>query len=303
MKKAEPKGYRRWAFTDYAFNAADSEIFNHKYVNQLTYGWEFCPQTGALHKQGRIELFNPHPRSVVQAIFKNDELHCDRENYEQKHKEYVQKDGEVVNLGPKHKPGQGSRTDIHSAMEDVKAGATLKDIIINHPSVAMKYPAGLKMAMEELAEEPEFNPNLKVYVYWGNSGTGKSHQAYCKNDRKEVYRLTKKEWVSTFFNGYRKHKILLLDDFDGSWMKFTDFKTLCDGYATKVNLKGRWVYSGWDTIIITSNHSPAEWYKNATVSKQEKIQLARRLNTGGVTYVERRIECEHLRDTEVGPGS
>lgn len=303
MKKAEPKGYRRWAITDYGFNAADSEIFNDKRVNQWEYGWEFCPETGKLHKQGRLVLFNPAPRSTVQQIFKDDTMHCKREDYEEAHKKYVMKDGDVKSFGPKHAPGQGSRTDIHEAMEDIKHGATMKDIIIKHPGVAMKYPGGLKMAMEELAEEPEFNPNMKVYVFWGVSGTGKSHQAYCKNDKKEVYRLTKKEWVSTFFNGYRKQKILLLDDFDGSWMKFTDFKTLCDGYAFKVNLKGRWTYSGWDTIYISASESPAEWYKNATVTKNAKIELARRLNTGGVTYVPKRIECEHLRDVQVGPGS
>lgn len=290
MTSSEPKGYRRWAITDFGFNASDTEIFNDPKVNQWSYGWEFT-QDGVLHKQGRLVLFNPTPRSTVQKIFKDDTLHCEMEKYEQKHKEYIVKDGEVKSFGPKHAPGQGSRTDIHAAMEDIKQGATMKDILINHPSVFFKYPKGVAVAMETVDDEPEVCIGRKqAIVYWGNSGTAKSHQAECKEGKGNVYRVSKEMYLSKFWLKYQGQKVLLLDDFNGSWMTFESFKGLLDLKPSVLNVKGTDKWCRWEKVYITSNEHPQNWWKNKMGDPLALAALKERCK-GGVYHITEKIVC------------
>lgn len=284
------QGWRRWAFTDFSFNANSKDIFNDKRVNLLEFGLETCPETGNPHRQGRIEFFEPQRRGVLWELFKW-EIHCDREKYEQKHIEYVQKDGQVTKHGPKKEKKQGERVDIKMAFDDIKEGKSTRDIMEKHTPIYLKYSRAVEKMVEEFSMEPDFNPNLKVYVLWGKSGTGKSHYPYCKHG-KDVYRLTQNDWDTKFFNGYKGQKVLLMDDFDGSWMKFSTFKTFVDEYTWKVNTKGAWRWAQWETIYITANSHPKNWWKNIVDSNPKEMSALKRRFTE-VQYIDKPIECEH----------
>lgn len=288
------KGFRRWAFTDYSHNANDKDVFNDARVNQLEYSWELCPQTGRLHKQGRIEFFEPQRRSVVWELLKND-CHSKFEQFESSHKEYVNDPtkagwlGHVVH-GPKKEKKQGERVDIKAAFNDIKEGKSTRDVMENHTPIYLKYSRAVEKMVEEFSKEPEYK-KIKVMVLWGKSGSGKSHYPYCKHPG-EVYRLTQNDWDTKFFNGYRGQRVLLMDDFDGSWMKFSTFKTFIDGYNQKVNTKGAWRWAQWDTIYITSNSGPKTWWKNVVNSNPEEMSALKRRITE-VHHIKDVIECPH----------
>lgn len=305
MQKKEPKGYRLWQISDFAFNASDSEIFNDPRVNRWEYSWEYTTgknevkeehiDAGRIHKQGEIEFFNPVPRSVIWKLFKW-EVHCEPVRYQKAHKGYInnpEKEGWIEHkcFGPKFKPGQGSRTDIHAAMEDIKQGAKMKDILFNHPSVFFKYPKGVAVAMETVDDEPEVCIGRKqAIVYWGNSGTAKSHQAECKEGKGNVYRVSKEMYLSKFWLKYQGQKVLLLDDFNGSWMTFESFKGLLDLKPSVLNVKGTDKWCRWEKVYITSNEHPQNWWKNKMGDPLALAALKERCK-GGVHHITEKIVC------------
>lgn len=93
------------------------------------------------------------------------------------------------------------------------------------------------------------------YVYWGPTGTGKSRrawdeagmEAYCKDPR------------TKFWCGYSSEKFVVIDEFRGG-IDVTHILRWLDRYPVRVEIKGAAVCLCAETIWITSNVDPKNWW-------------------------------------------
>ncbi|QIK03939.1 replication-associated protein [Northern red-backed vole stool-associated circular virus 116] len=154
--------------------------------------------------------------------------------------------------------GQGRRTDLEAAAEMIDSGATLKEVAAEHKSVFIRYHRGLRAYQDImlsggprdiLAEGPE------VWVFWGDTGAGKSYRAF--TTWPDAYRKTTSD---KWWDGYRGQETVIFDDFKGSSMRLHDFQRVIDRYPHDVEVKGGFVPLSAKRYVFTSNRHPSEWY-------------------------------------------
>lgn len=102
-----------------------------------------------------------------------------------------------------------------------------------------------------------------VIVIWGPTGTGKSR--YCLDKHDGAYWKQRSNW----WDGYNNQQTVILDEFYG-WIPYDLLLRLCDRYPLLLETKGGQVHCLSDTIILTSNTLPHEWYKNCYFQSFER---------------------------------
>ena len=195
---------------------------------------------------------------------------------------------------------QGLRTDIKKALE--AAHYNIKELQKNNPELFARYRSGLKEMCETKNKETnvldwlgvtrdeegkikkkEYKPT-KVYWFFGPTGTGKSRKVKELITEKLANDVIKEDEItvincfssSGFAIGMINHnsKILILDEFRGDYLKFSDLLKIIDG--TTINIKGGEVYMHLEEIYITSCYNPYNVYRNLGTTDSIK-QLLRRI--------------------------
>jgi len=104
---------------------------------------------------------------------------------------------------------------------------------------------------------------VKVYVYYGNSGTGKTFSAinlYAPDGDYFKLDCTSVKSGSLWFDGYEGQKVLILDDFDAEVCSVSFLKNLLDKYKLRLQVKGGHTWAAWNTVVVTSNQHPRHWW-------------------------------------------
>lgn len=117
----------------------------------------------------------------------------------------------------------------------------------------------------------------KVFVLWGDSGTGKTWSVYEACGAQNVYKIAIGDGSkdSLWFDDYNGEEVLLLDDFYGN-VRLSFMLQLLDRYPMRVQCKGGFVNVNFKTIYITSNSHPDTWYQNIDNDKVKEA-LRRRI--------------------------
>ncbi len=187
---------------------------------------------------------------------------------------YCKKEGEYLEDGIA--PHQGKRTDIIRMMESVEGGASDIELYDEHMSAMTRYHRAARdyrfVLLQSRSRERGWNPTT-VHVLHGATGLGKTRWAY--SNYPDLYRLLNDSNGALWFNGYCGEKELLLDDYRG-WISYDLLLSLLDGYPCRLPIKGCFTERSYDTVIITSNLEPTEWYPAEGGLTPE---LARRLTT------------------------
>lgn len=76
----------------------------------------------------------------------------------------------------------------------------------------------------------------------------------------EAYWKQRSQWWDT----YECHETVVLDDFYG-WLPYDVLLRAADRYPLQVETKGGQAVFLAKTLIITSNNTPAQWYKNVNL--------------------------------------
>ncbi len=98
----------------------------------------------------------------------------------------------------------------------------------------------------------------KCYVYWGNTGTGKSRKAWDLAG----WDAYPKDPNTKFWDGYQNSENVVIDEFRGL-ISISHMLRWLDRYPVIVEIKGSAIPLRAKNIWITSNLNPRSWYPDA----------------------------------------
>lgn len=257
---------RNYCFT--LNNYTEEEVHNITLSPDIKYiCWGF--ERGALgtpHMQGYVELRKACRINAVKRILNCDRVHLEARLGNQKQAiDYCKKDGDFHEHGTPAR--QGHRSDLEAVAKSIKKGNSLFDIVNDHTVQYIKYHKGIEKAMNILIEAPTWR-DVEVHVLWGNAGAGKTRYVYDNEDADEIYSLGKSN-NAVWFDGYCRHKVLLIDDFYG-WIQYSKLLNILDGHPLRLEIKGSFAMAHYTKVYITSNTSPEGWYTHGMTPALER---------------------------------
>lgn len=228
----------------------------------------------------------PHLQFYVQCVKRRTLVYLKRQLGSRAHLEvargsgsdnrkYCSKDGKFFEFGEIR--NQGKRSDIAAFVEACRDGLSWEEALAGYPAVLARYGRFADRVIGQFQPVRGWVP--EVYVYWGETGTGKSRRAF--EEAESPYVHSGGQW----FDGYVGEADVIFDDFGGSEFKLTYLLKLLDRYPMRVPVKGSFVNWVPKRIFITSNYSPKDWYSNAREEHVKalfrritKVVVFRRLN-------------------------
>lgn len=193
---------------------------------------------------------------------------------------------------------QGKRTDIVKFMDYCSNNFDESEL-----DLARRFPkmfANRNRAFErfrELSRREHMGSNydqfersngVRCIVFWGVSNAGKSYSVM--KDIRDRYGVdpygTDVFWKSQpkWNNGYEDQKIIVLDDFRGSWMPMWALLKLLDPSPYSWEVKGSMVPVLAHTIYITSPFPPERWYKTDDSYEQIVNRVLHRPPVGEIRH-------------------
>lgn len=189
-------------------------------------------------------------------------------------------------LPPDRKSGNSLCAEIFEMIEN---GSSDYEILTTYPS-AFKSIEPIRKARQVIEEEKvkRVFRNLKVYYYWGKTGTGKTRTVMEKHGYENVYRITNYEHP---FDNYQGQKVILFDEFRSS-LKIGDMLTYLDGYPVILPCRYSNKVALFDTVYFTTNIPIEQQYENIQLSEPEtyKAFLRRITEMKEITQYEHKIE-------------
>jgi len=187
---------------------------------------------------------------------------------------------------------QGKRSDLDTFAEAVlETGDVTEEIIEKHSGYAMKYGKLARELVQFRARRKAANDRLaywseqarlkdagldwkgveqrEIIIYVGPTGTGKTTMAMLDAGRRGVHCYDKN--TNKWWDGYDNEKYVVLDEFKGDdFGPIETFNKLTNKGVYTAEVKGGFVAVDCDTIAITSNSHPGDWWKEAKESAAGK---------------------------------
>ena len=167
---------------------------------------------------------------------------------------------------------------INELVLDGRASKEVKQLITREfPTIAFLHDEKLERSLQRtyMCSEnavSKFRPVL-VIVFYGETGTGKSRAVFNNWDENDIYMKTILQ--GKWWNGYQQEKVMFLDDFTTGEEKgeptAPEMLQLLDERRLFVQTKGGMTYSNWDTVIISSNYHPDEWYPTVKETTRKAV--------------------------------
>lgn len=242
-------------------------------------------ERGEEKKTPHIQLYVQCNRAVDLSTLQqwNNRAHFEvaRGSFEQNEAYCTKEDGRISGPWRFGEPKQqGRRTDLEEIANDINAGQRMLTIAQKWPSNYMRYYRGIQ-AYQSILQCPG-RPDLRVIIYWGESGAGKTTRAKREFPDAADIPETKEGWLGD----YTDEPAILFDDFEGLFPLRSILK-LVSHHAHTLPVKGGFRRIRASTIIFTSNTDPFTWYTDGNGSYSEPWH--RRLNEPWCTieYMER----------------
>lgn len=188
--------------------------------------------------------------------------------------------GPFVEIGERPEVGQGKKKILDESCKLVRAGVAVRDMPEEFDAVRVRNGRGLRELQADLRrkEMTKFR-HLDVKVLWGPTGVGKTRYAYEHFGMDQVYVLNQPaQGTNVWFDGYDKQRCLLIDDFEG-WIPYRYLLKLLDGYPMELAVKGSFVPALYESVVITSNNAPEDWYREWQEMGAVPAPLARRISS------------------------
>jgi hypothetical protein len=240
---------------------------------------ELAPNTGTPHLQGFIAFESRKRFSTVKRLL-GDSTHLETpRGTPEQNRTYCSKDESRDNDAGFgfHEAGdlpspleQGKRNDLLAFKAMLDEGYPVWDVPNEDPALfgtAVRYHRGL--SQYELHSRQPRQERTHLHVHTGDPGTFKSHAA---SQYPSIYPLENGN-NGSWFDAYdpNRHESVLIDEFGGHFMPYTELKRLADRYPKMVETKGGRTIFRAKRIIITSNISAESWYKQPFEELERRI--------------------------------
>lgn len=152
-----------------------------------------------------------------------------------------------------HKKRQEKEEDAEDELENIKAGykrpSEIDGAILRCPGFIAAYNA---LTADILGP---YRPELKIITLVGPPGTGKSYAIQkCFPEHGRCIYGNSGAWFQN-----PTAKVMIFEEFNGQ-IPLQRMLQLLDPYPLALEVKGRMAPAMYDTVVITSNTSPASWY-------------------------------------------
>lgn len=156
--------------------------------------------------------------------------------------------------------GPGHRSDLVALQAGLNEGMTVREVSEHFFHQWMKYPKSIDryIAMRAVAR----NSFERLDIFYGITGTGKSHTAHADNPGAYCFVGGTGEW----YDGYTGQSTIILDEFDPRVIPYRRLLRLADRYPLSLPVKGGFVECVATRVVITHNLHPREWYRGEDIS-------------------------------------
>jgi len=263
-------------YTDIEYSILTQDLILNT-VKYIIVGKEVGEQ-GTPHLQGYFEFENNQKQRITAAKAKlthvgiSDSIHLEiAKGTAQQNIAYCSKGGNFVELGQRPK-GQGKRTDLDNAVDAIRNGSSISDLITDHGSQIVKYGKGLLLLQQ--MQQPKRFFKTEVYWLWGPPGSGKSRYAWETAPDAYAKNCSNKWW-----DGYENQEVVIMDDFRPSKeIPFSFILNLFDRYPLTVEVKGGMCTFNSKKIYVTTPMSPVQMCNQLDwIGDEKKEQLLRRI--------------------------
>lgn len=127
----------------------------------------------------------------------------------------------------------------------------------------------LQLLVNPRSRDPSVAPVCEVH--FGAPGTGKSRGVF--QNFPNAYKKPSGKW----WDHYHGETEVILDDFDGSFVQFGDFKRWVDRYPLYIEVKGGYVPILATSWIITTNEYPSHWWSLKSTGGNGRDAIWRRI--------------------------
>ncbi len=287
-----PKKSRGWTFTLHlrndvkAVSPALKKTLRTMEATWLKTQLEVSPTTGKTHLQGCVWFSTPRSLGGTKRRFgvggrvhlevargtpKQNLIYCSKEESRAPAPYFW-------DLETGEMPQQGARVDILEVLEFSKHH-TVAQLWDTYPTFMFQYAKRVKGYKADIVPKMKLPPITTVY--YGPTGTGKSHTCMTKargpDGTRSVYvMLTPTSTSATpWLDGYQGEEDVILEDFDGT-IHYRILLRMLDKYEMPMQVKGGMVQWCPKRFWISSNKHPKFWYPT---EKWEGGPLERRLVT------------------------
>ena len=253
-------------------------------LRYISWQKEKCPDSGKEHFQLYVELDRPIRGTRVATLlgYKDGEYWFRaRRGTREQARDYTRKE-DTRTAGPwelgRWIRGRGDRSDLKAFWEDFQGHRDVLTSVERHPGPTLKYLRSVRhLAMRMRRLRGLCFRHVKVSVYWGEPGVGKSRRILyhrkTSRPRSSVYVWTPFA-APYWFDGYDEQRTLYICEFYGN-IPFRLLLQLLDGHQLRLPVKGGHAYALWKRVKICSNQHPSEWYK--CISDVQRQALNRRI--------------------------
>lgn len=258
---------------------------------------ERCPQTQRIHVHIYVRFVGRKRMAAVKNAFARQDMHCEvARGTEEECTNYCEKEESRLEAGARYgtydanEGKQGRRSDLDAISDKCKQGIALKNIAEEHPGDYIRYHAGINALHAKVAPKPPAAREVQVLVFWGPTGTGKTHRIM--NSFPDCYPVIagRDPW-----GNYQGEECVFFDEFD--WEKWTiqDMNRYLDKWRVLLDARYNNRYAAWTRVAICANSSPVGWWPNAALLLVQAFR--RRIATACYYVANREQTLEEMENT------
>lgn len=272
----------RYCFTE---NTMAEPRWDPLHMKYLVYQTETAPATGHLHIQGYVRFMERVRVQKAKQLLGVPNAHFEMcKGTEEQNRAYCTKE-ESRAPGPsgEHgtydaKEGQGKRTDLQTFQAAASTGElTLHQVAVDHGSLLIKYPNGVKTYLAAIQEQAPAVRPIKVIWMWGPTSQGKTYRVFQQHPN--VYTVTSPHpWDS-----YERERVILIDEFNEKEWDMTTLNRVMDQYRYELPCRYSNKSAHWNLVIVCSNSNPMSFY--ADTLNQSLLTAWRRRFSENIYYV------------------
>jgi len=276
-----PKKHHAYVFTSFL---DEPPIYDEVRMKYLLYAPETCPETNRSHWQCYVVWRTGHNRTMtanakyfgkahteVAIGDVSDQLDYIRGPYDNDNGKTKPYNDKWCEFG--ERPRQGKRTDLEHMTDEILSGKlTVDNIATENPMMYHQYGRTFNKVEDIRMRSIHRTEMTQGIWYWGATGTGKSHKAYCNFSFDTHYNVPKD---NGWWDNYCQQDTVIINDFRGE-IAYNEMLQMVDRFPYEVKRRNRPPLPFTSKkVIITSSLHPRDIF-NRRHEEDSLEQLLRR---------------------------